>query len=74
MNADYEAFLKLCSQCQLQALLEDIEQRLGTPAELPDDVPRAIAVAHQLNNVLTRGSLLEAVRRIPGARARGPRP
>ena len=51
-----EAFQKQLQQYdepQLIALLHALQARLGTPHEGTEDVDRAAAVMHQLNNVRT---------------------
>lgn len=53
MHAEYELILKQYDQRELQTWIEDIQSRLGTCRELPDDMDRARAIAHQLNNILT---------------------
>ena len=50
---NYALSLKKYDQRQLQAMIENIETRLGTPDEKPDDMVRVQAIAHALNNILT---------------------
>jgi len=53
MNTESELVRMLCDQRQLQTQIKEVQSRLGTAAELPDDLDRVRAIAHQLNNILT---------------------
>jgi hypothetical protein len=46
-------FLGQCDEARLQAMLQTVQQRLGTPAERPNDVFHARNIAHRLHNLLT---------------------
>ncbi|PTY05086.1 hypothetical protein DB347_16530 [Opitutaceae bacterium EW11] len=46
----------------LMARIEEIQRRLGTPGELPNDTTRVSDLVHRLNNLCTRFRLLKAVR------------
>ncbi len=52
MNFDLESLRTNFDHYQLRAMLAAVETRLGTDAEEQDDMDRARAIAHQLNNVL----------------------
>lgn len=42
--------------------IAEIQHRLGTPSELPNDTTRVSDLVHRLNNLCTRFRLLKAVR------------
>ena len=52
-RAELERFIHQCSQAQLEALLQAIELRLGSPDERMGDVDCAQLIVHRLNNLLT---------------------
>ena len=49
----FQQFLIQCDEQALMGLLRALQVRLGTPHEAADDVDRAAAVMHQLNNLRT---------------------
>ena len=48
-----ESFLKQCETQQLVMMLHTAQVRIGTKAELPNDMNRVVAIAHRLNNLYT---------------------
>jgi hypothetical protein len=57
VTEDFEKYLKQCDEPALIGLLRALQLRLGTAHEAPDDVDRAAAVMHQLNNLRTMQAL-----------------
>jgi hypothetical protein len=53
VTEEFQQFLYQCDEPTLMGLLRALQVRLGTPHEAPDDVDRAAAVMHQLNNLRT---------------------
>jgi hypothetical protein len=52
-RAELETCLRQCSQAQLEAMLQAIQLRLGSPDERMGDVDCAQLIVHRLNNLLT---------------------
>ena len=50
---DYERSMQQCDEKRLWSMLQEIQGRLGTPTEEPDDLEKARAIAHRLSNILT---------------------
>ena len=48
----------------LRALLQVLQQRLGTAAEQPCDIERAQLLGHEINNQLTGRKLRESLRKL----------
>jgi len=48
---EFEQFLVTSDEPSLIGLLRARQSRLGTPHEAPEDLDRAAAVMHQLNNL-----------------------
>jgi hypothetical protein len=53
VSREFEQHLMKCDETALTGLLRALQARLGTPHEGPDDVDRAAAVMHQINNLRT---------------------
>src|SRR6478609_3852002 len=51
VTEQFQQFLSQCDEQALMGLLRTLQVRLGTPREAADDIDRATAVMHQLNNV-----------------------
>ncbi len=65
MDHHYETELKQYDLPKLLMLLQAIETRLGTALEQPEDLARAQAIAHRINNLYTVDCLLAALRALP---------
>ena len=59
LSEEFQRLVNDSDEASLIALLRALQVRLGTPNEGPDDVDRATAVMHQVNNLRT----LQAFRR-----------
>ena len=59
LTEEFQRFVNESDEQTLVALLRALQVRLGTPHEGPDDVDRATAIMHQVNNLRT----LQAFRR-----------
>jgi hypothetical protein len=64
MDAEFELSFKDRDWRQLQAMLKEVQARLGTDAEQPGDLARAGALAHRLNNVIMDVRLREELLRL----------
>ena len=53
VTEEFQRLLNESDEPSLVALLRTLQMRLGTPQEGPDDVDRAAAVMHQVNNLRT---------------------
>ena len=53
VTEEFQRLLNESDEPSLVALLRALQMRLGTPQEGPDDVDRAAAVMHQVNNLRT---------------------
>ena len=53
VTEQFQQFLSQCDEQALMGLLRTLQVRLGTPREAADDIDRATAVMHQLNNLRT---------------------
>jgi hypothetical protein len=53
VTEQFQQFLSQCDEQALMGLLRTLQVRLGTPREAADDIDRAAAVMHQLNNLRT---------------------
>ena len=53
VTEEFQRLLNESDEPSLVALLRALQGRLGTPQEGPDDVDRAAAVMHQVNNLRT---------------------
>jgi hypothetical protein len=62
MNRQFEAYLRVCDERQLVAMMESIQARLGTAAEQGNDFVRVAAVAHQLNNLRASAMLNRGIK------------
>jgi hypothetical protein len=65
VEPDFEEELKRYTLAGLLACLQEVECRLGSPCERPDDLARAQLIAHRINNVYTVDMLLAALRAMP---------
>jgi hypothetical protein len=45
----------------LEAELKQIQQRLGTPAEQPDDMVRVVVIGHELSNMMCLAVLMRGM-------------
>ena len=59
LTEEFQRLVNESDEATLIALLRALQVRLGTPHEGPDDVDRATAIMHQVNNLRT----LQAFRR-----------
>ncbi len=64
VSQEFEAFLKRCDEQQLLAQLRALQVLLGTPAERPNDLAQAQAVAHRLNNLATASILARQLKEL----------
>jgi hypothetical protein len=53
VSVEFQRVLNVSDERSLIVLLRTLQVRLGTPQEETDDVDRATAVMHQLNNLRT---------------------
>ena len=53
VTEEFQRLLNESDEPSLVALLRALQMRLGTPQEGPEDVDRAAAVMHQVNNLRT---------------------
>ena len=53
LSEEFQRFVNESDEPTLVALLRALQVRLGTPHEGPDDVDRATAIMHQVNNLRT---------------------
>lgn len=71
LACEFDLWLDQLGMPRLKAELTAIEARLGTPAEYPEDLPCAQAIAHRLNNLLSPQRLqmgLSTLQRQPSGR------
>ena len=61
VTQEFEQFLRQCDEPALIGLLRAMQVRLGTAQEAPDDLERAAAVMHQLNNLRAMRALARDV-------------
>jgi hypothetical protein len=71
VTEEFQQYLSQCDEQTLMGLLRALQVRLGTPHEGGDDVDRAAATMHQLNNLRSIRVLSETIQSRAGGKAAG---
>jgi len=71
LSEEFQRLLNESDEATLIALLRALQARLGTPHESPDDVDRATAVMHQVNNLRTLQAFRREVARFEAEQPKG---